>query len=81
MKETIEEATEKYLKTVKGLNYRNLYDLSNQQELAFKDGANWQLERMYSDMEEYATFCIECDRNGLSPLQAKGYFEQLRQYK
>lgn len=41
-------------------------------------GAKWQAERMYSDMQEYAKFCIECDRANLKPIIAKSWFEQFK---
>ena len=49
--ETLEEATTKYLRTLKGVNYRSIYDFSNQQTLAFMYGAKWQQERSYSEEE------------------------------
>ena len=46
----------------------------------FIAGAKWQQERMYSeeDMQEYAEFCIECDRANLKPIIAKDWFEQFK---
>ena len=45
---------------------------------SFIAGAKWQQERMYSDMQEYAEFCIECDRANLKPIIAKDWFEQFK---
>lgn len=41
----------------------------------------WQQERMYADMEEYAEFCIRCDRANLKPIIAKDWFEQFKKDK
>ena len=41
-------------------------------------GAKYITERMYTDMQEYAEFCIECDRANLKPIIAKDWFEQLK---
>jgi hypothetical protein len=43
---------------------------------AFKLGANWQAERMYSeeDMQEYAEFCIICYQKGLPCIIAQDWF-------
>jgi len=48
--------------------------------IGFRAGAEWQQERMYSeeDMQEYAEFCIECDRANLKPIIAKDWFEQFK---
>jgi len=69
-KETLEEASWKYnpLKKLDGEFLRH----------AFKQGAKWQQERMYSDMQEYATFCIECDRKEMPLLSVKDWFEQFK---
>lgn len=43
-----------------------------------QDGAKWQQERMYSDMQEYAEFCIRCYEKGLPCIIAKDWFEQFK---
>jgi hypothetical protein len=42
--------------------------------------AKWQQERMYSeeDMQEYAEFCIRCDRERLPCIVVKDWFEQFK---
>ena len=44
----------------------------------FIDGANWMQERMYSDMQEYATFCIECDRKEMPLLLFQDWYEHYK---
>lgn len=39
-------------------------------------GAKWQQERMYSDMQEYAEFCVKCDRNKMPLLTAEDWYKQ-----
>ena len=56
--ETLEEATTKYLRTLKGVNYRSIYDFSNQQTLAFMYGAKWQQERSYSEEDMKSAFKV-----------------------
>ena len=45
---------------------------------AFKEGAKWQQERMYSDMQEYAEFCIRCYEKGMPCIIAEDWFEQFK---
>ena len=68
--ETLEEAAEDYAK-----QFSDEYSSS---EIDFIAGAKWQAERMYSeeDMQEYAEFCIRCDREGLPCIVVKDWFEQ-----
>ena len=54
----------------------NLYSTSFKN--GFNYGAKWQQERMYSDMQEYAEFCIRCYENGLPCIIAKDWFEQFK---
>jgi len=44
----------------------------------FIAGAKWQQERMYSDMQEYAEFCVKCDRNKMPLLTAEDWFKQYK---
>ncbi len=37
-----------------------------------------QQENRYNDMQEYAEFCVECDRSGLKLIVAKDWFEQFK---
>lgn len=47
---------------------------------SFVEGVKWQAERMYSeaDMQEYAKFCIVRDREGVSSIAVKEWFEQFK---
>ena len=75
LQETLEEA-----KNNAWNNYEhvegNLYSTSFKN--GFNYGAKWQQERMYSDMQEYAEFCIRCYENGLPCIIAKDWFEQFK---
>ena len=77
-KETLEEVAKRLFPINTGdesLDYQNKVRKPN-----WIDGAKWQQERMYSekDMQEYAEFCIECDRANLKPIIAKDWFEQFK---
>lgn len=56
--------------------------LDNFQKVDFKDGCfeGYKLaqERMYSDMQEYAEFCIRCYEKGMPCIIAKDWFEQFK---
>jgi hypothetical protein len=74
--ETIEEAAE---------NYAVQYLIEDEQEIdsvnrkqSFKEGAKWQAEKMYSDMQEYAEFCIECDRKEMPLLLVQDWYEHYK---
>lgn len=73
--ETLEEAAENYEK-IHGGSY------SIGVGKAFKCGAEWQQERMYSeeDMIDYADYsCIASNNNRyISPLSPKEWFEQFK---
>jgi len=68
--ETLEEAAKNYSEYNEQINKAI--------QSAVKFGAKWQQEKMYSDMQEYAEFCIECDRANLKPIIAKDWFEQFK---
>ncbi len=44
----------------------------------FIAGAKWQQERMYSDMQEYAEFCVKCDRNKMPLLTVEDWYKQYK---
>jgi hypothetical protein len=76
--EVKEETLEEYIKEV-------TKNFGNEMSIKFtsggmKLGAKWQAERMYSeeDMQEYAEFCIRCDREGLPCIVVKDWFEQFK---
>ena len=78
-KETLEEAAESRFGTdMDSIRGSSVYDLNTDLKRGFIKGAKWQSERMYSDMQEYAEFCIECDRANLKPIIAKDWFEQFK---
>ena len=78
MKEETQEAAEDYAEPYRcpatNKNEYCKHDIIS----AFNNGAKWQAERMYSDMQEYTEFCIECDRANLKPIIAKDWFEQFK---
>ena len=47
-------------------------------EIGVEKGAKWQEERMYSDMQEYAEFCVQCFIKNLPCIIAKDWFEQFK---
>jgi hypothetical protein len=70
MKETeLEEAAERFLDMCNGIVVS---------KSSFIAGAKYQADRMYSDMQEYAEFCVECDRSNLKLIVAKDWFEQFK---
>jgi hypothetical protein len=42
----------------------------------FTAGAKWQQEQMFDIMQQYAAFCVKCDREKLPLLFAKEWFEK-----
>jgi hypothetical protein len=47
----------------------------------FKQAVEYCKKIMYSDMQEYAEFCVECDRAGLKLIAVKDWFEQFSKLK
>jgi len=49
-------------------------------ETAFEDGflKGYELRVDFDMMQEYANFCVHCNREGLPLLEAKGWFENFR---
>ena len=80
MKETLEEDAENYLQKWRLYNNIHLSNVLHAERCKndFTAGAKWMQERMYSDMQEYAEFCIECDRANLKPIIAKDWFKQFK---
>jgi len=68
-KETLEEAAERVAKLKYGATIYGLERVN-----AFKEGAKWQAERMYSE-EEVLNIIADCDG---SVTQAKKWFEQFK---
>jgi hypothetical protein len=70
-KETLEEFAEKVARAFDNDNYKALMDL-------VIAGAKWQQEQMFDIMQQYAAFCVKCDREKLPLLFAKDWFEQFK---
>jgi hypothetical protein len=73
--ETLEEGITKYLKTLKGDEYKSMYDFCNQQTLAFINGAKWQQEKSYSEKEVLQILASYAD---WSINDIRGWFEQFK---
>ena len=78
--ETLEEAAEKEFPLLDTKWSRNgAAEEENLQLLghrkSFINGAKWQQKRSYSDMQEYAMFCIECDRKEMPLLLVQDWYE------
>jgi hypothetical protein len=79
--ETLEEAAKEFVLSHDFSKLTNPNHLANR---CFQFGAKWQQEKMYSDMQEYAEFCIRCYEKGLPGLPciiAKDWFEQFKKNK
>ena len=78
-KETLEEVAENYnddfqIKSgSKAPHIKNVHIMNH-----FIAGAKWMQERMYSDMQEYAEFCIRCYEKGMPCIIAEDWFEQFK---
>ncbi len=76
--ETLEEAIKRL--------YGEFYETTNREQRimrtckleSFRAGFNWQQERSYSDMQEYAIFCIECDRKELPLLLVEDWYKHYK---
>jgi ADP-dependent phosphofructokinase/glucokinase len=44
----------------------------------FKQGVKYQQKEFYFDMQQYAEFCIKCDRENLPLLVVKDWYEQFK---
>jgi len=81
---TLEEAAERILAN----NIDGLKDALKDDDLFFfykgviqcygEAMAKWQKERMYSDMQEYAEFCIQCFIKNLPCIVAEDWFKQFK---
>ena len=54
------------------------WDKNKQYRDEWIEGAKWQQERMYSDMQEYAEFCIRCYEKKYPCIIAKDWFDQFK---
>ena len=78
--ETLEKAAENHLQKWRQLNNIHLSNVLHAERCKndFIAGAKWQAERMYSDMQEYAEFCIECDRKQMPLLLVQDWYEHYK---
>jgi hypothetical protein len=83
-KETLEEAAERIYREYPNNpldkpDWRYNRDVNCfKKRKAFIAGAKWQAERMFDIMQQYAAFCVKCDREKLPLLFAKEWFEQFK---
>lgn len=79
-KETLEEAAENHLQKWRLLNNIHLSNILHAERCKndFTKGVEWAQERMYSDMQEYAEFCIECDRKQMPLLLVQDWYEHYK---
>ena len=71
---TIEKIAEEYID-----NFQ--FDIAHPKRVckkAFINGYKLAQDNMYSDMEEYATFCIVCDRKEMPLLLVKDWYEHYK---
>ncbi len=76
--ETLEEAALRLYPKFSHDPYNPLEDVLEDEREIFIEGAEWQAERMYSDMEEYSAFVLKSYKEGLPLLLAKEWFEQFK---
>jgi hypothetical protein len=76
--ETLEEAALRLYPKFSHDPYNPLEDVLKDEREIFIEGAEWQAERMYSDMEEYSAFVLKSYKEGLPLLLAKEWFEQFK---
>jgi hypothetical protein len=76
--ETLEEAALRLYRKFSSDPYNPLEDVLKDEREIFIEGAEWQAERMYSDMEEYSAFVLKSYKEGLPLLLAKEWFEQFK---
>jgi hypothetical protein len=80
-KETIEKVAESRRKekyTDGSISNWTKNDWQSCYKEGFIDGTKFQAQRMYSDMQEYAEFCIECDRKEMPLLLVQDWYEHYK---
>jgi hypothetical protein len=93
MKETLEEAAdnwvrqpiigtkrESFIAGAKWQQEQTVITLDDSYSEGFENGKQWHSERSYSDMEEYADYCLMCsaEKTLKIPLPPKEWFEQFK---
>lgn len=70
-KKTIKEAAKEH-----EIDFATTASLSEVCVSAFEAGAEWIQEDMFCIMQDYAEFCIRCDREGLKPICAQDWYNE-----
>ena len=78
--ETFEESAEKWVFETNGHKWSNNDDSAGDNYGSFIAGFKCCQEQTYSNMEEYADYCLMCaaERTLKIPLQPKEWFEQVK---
>ena len=76
--ETLEEAAFRLFPRLINDPYNPKEDDNEESREDFIDGAKWQAERMYSNMEEYSAFVLKSYKERLPLLLAKDWFKQFK---
>ena len=77
---SLDEAGQRYSddwEKITGLSYEDEYPEAIN-KLDFINGAKWQKEQMLKDMQEYAEFCIICDRKEMPLLLVEDWYEHYK---
>ena len=76
----LDEAAQRYSddwENITGLDYEDEYpEVIN--KLDFINGAKWQQKQNLKDMQEYAEFCIICDRKEMPLLLVEYWYEHYK---
>jgi len=56
----------------------SINDLDKEYIKGFNEGAEWQKQEMYTIMQEYAEFCIGCDRREMPLLLVNDWIEHFK---
>ena len=76
----LDEAAQRYSddwENITGLEYEDEYPEAIN-KLDFINGAKWQQKQNLKDMQEYAEFCIICDRKEMPLLLAEDWYEHYK---
>ena len=76
-----EETLEQRIQYISFLHKQNLNGRETEDELfeaGILAGIEETKEKMYSDMQEYAEFCIECDRKQMPLLLVQDWYEHYK---
>lgn len=76
----LDEAAQRYSddwENITGLEYEDEYPEAIN-KLDFINGAKWQQKQNIKDMQEYAEFCIICDRKEMPLLLVEDWYEHYK---